>query len=213
MVDRTAARCHAISVCLGRSHALLPGAATHVLVPRVAARLAAASRLLLPPKGSPDLGTIGGNVDIYDATVRSRRPTQSAALGGGPFTLGAVIPGPGKDILQRLGKEAGAETLPHGIVNLDGVLEGGGPDDVDDGHKGLAQTGRVVPLHGHNGWRHIVARQLLDQLATKDDAAAVLLGLLQGLLVDVHGSRILQRPTQDALFKGTADLDLPIRGR
>lgn len=102
-----------------------------------------------------------------------------------------MIPGPGKDILQGLGKEAGAEALTHGIVNLDGVLEGGGPDDVNDGHKGFIQTGRIVPLHGHDGRRHIVARQLLDQLTAKDDAAPVLLSLLQGLLVDLHGTRVL----------------------
>lgn len=58
---------------------LLPGAASHILLPRVATRLAAAARLLLPSKGSSDLGSIGGNVDVDNATIRSGRPRQREA--------------------------------------------------------------------------------------------------------------------------------------
>lgn len=45
------------------------GAATHVLLPRITATLTTTTRLFLAAKGSANFCTVGGNVDINDATV------------------------------------------------------------------------------------------------------------------------------------------------
>jgi hypothetical protein len=50
------------------------GGAAHVLLPRVAARLAAAAGILLAAERAADLGARRADVDVHDAAVAAARP-------------------------------------------------------------------------------------------------------------------------------------------
>ena len=60
-------------LCEGEFLGVVDGAGgpPHVLLPRIAAALSASPGGLVAPKGPPNLGPIGGYVDVYNTAVRT----------------------------------------------------------------------------------------------------------------------------------------------
>eukprot|EP00047_Mylnosiga_fluctuans_P013855 m.33831 g.33831 ORF g.33831 m.33831 type:complete len:546 (+) comp5145_c1_seq1:34-1671(+) len=168
------------------------GGAAHVLLPRVAAGLAAAAGLLLAAEGTADLSTGRGNVHVDDATVR--------AEGAGPL----------EDALQVLGEEAAGQALARLVVDRDGLVEALALHDIEDGHEGLLQHDLGVVLDGDDRRLHKVARAG-DGLAAGEDLTALGDCALDGGLVVLDGRLGVQRAAQDAGMQGVADLDLLVR--
>ena len=159
------------ALCQGQLFGVVDGACgpSHVLLPGVRARLAAAASGFLAAEGAPDLGPRGGNVDVDNATV------------------GALGPDPLEEVAHILGEEGGAQPLLDLVVPCDGLVEALALEDVDDGGEGLAvDHGRVVGQAGHDGRLDKVAALPVGQVvAAEHNVAAERLGLRNRLLVSL----------------------------
>ena len=95
------------------------GGSAHVLLPGVAAGFAAAARLLLATKGTANLCTVGGDVDVDNARVGAK----------------------GADPLEDLGwvarEHAAGQALAGRVVDGNGLLKGLELGHIQDGGKGL----------------------------------------------------------------------------
>src|SRR5207248_4581560 len=91
----------------------------HVRLPRVGARLAAASGLLLSSKSAADLGSAGPGVHVGDAAIRSGR--REKLLGRS----------------QAVGEDGAGEALGNGIVRAKRLVQVLDLEDVEDGSECL----------------------------------------------------------------------------
>src|SRR5690606_28008255 len=108
------------------------GLAAHVGLPRVAAGLAAAARVLLAAEGAADLGAAGADVHVGDAAVAARR---------GEEALGRA----------EVAREHGAgEPLRDAVVDGDRLVDRLDLDRVEDRREGLLGDDRHVAARAHD---------------------------------------------------------------
>jgi hypothetical protein len=78
--------------------------------------------------------------------------------------------------------------------------------DVEDGREGLVQDNGSVVLDRHDGGLHKVAGPVRLHLAAGDDLAALLLGLGDGVLVEIDGGGAVEGTEESVLLERVAHL-------
>mmetsp|Transcript_16672 Transcript_16672/g.39219 ORF Transcript_16672/g.39219 Transcript_16672/m.39219 type:complete len:535 (-) Transcript_16672:7-1611(-) len=168
-------------------------ATAHVLLPGLAARLAATASLLVSAECATNLSTAARGVDVGDASV--------GASGSNPL----------EHVVHAVAEERRRETLGDAVVLLDGLVKGLDLHDVHDRgeHLLLNTLGAVVDLD--NAGLHKVARAG-HALAADQHLATEALSVLDSVLEHLHGGGVVKRAKQSLGVQGVAVRDLLVRG-
>lgn len=178
----------------GNSHA------AHVLLPAVRTGFATSTSLLFTTKGATNFSAVRGQVDVDETAVRATSTV-----------------GPHEDVAHVVGEQAAAETLRHGVVEFNGLLESLELDDVQDRHEELLLDDRGVGRGGdQSGFDEVtlddntgvVLDLTLEDVAAHEDLAALFLDGLQTVLVLLDGVGSVERTHSGALFQRIADANL-----
>src|SRR3954453_5844474 len=166
------------------------GGSPHVGAPGVGPGLAAAAGVLLSSEGTSDLGPRRADVDVDDAAVR-------ALCGHEPLRLRLV---------RR--EQTGGQPLRHRVVERDGLVEVVVRQHVEQRRERLVahHVGLVVEAHDGRSGVEGVRRYVLElSAATRDQLAALVRSLLDGLAHALVGRSVDERSDQRAFLHRVAD--------
>ena len=140
------------------------------MLPSIATRLSATTCLFLASEGASNLGTRGAYVAVYDSAVASTWAY------------------PSEHCLKALGEDGRREALRHLVVVCDGFLKSLELEHVEDWSKDFLLDNWSVVSNCRDGWEDVVARPIGDDLASKEDFAALSFYRFNSFLVLLHSS-------------------------